>query len=66
MNSIIPPYKSSNALTREQYALVRKVELATASNIADGYILAEVDVLRRRLQDAGLGLSSVCVSGLHI
>jgi hypothetical protein len=55
----IPPYTSSSAFSREQYALVRKVELASASNIADGYILAEVDVLRKRLLDTGLGIDSV-------
>jgi hypothetical protein len=55
----IPPYTSSGALTREHYGLVRKVELASAVNIADGYILAESDVLRRRLAEAGLSLSTV-------
>jgi hypothetical protein len=55
----IPPYTSSGALTREHYGLVRKVELASAVSIADGYILAESDVLRRRLAEAGLSLSTV-------
>jgi hypothetical protein len=54
----IPPYASSNAISREQYALVRKVELASASNIADGYILAELDVLKRRLA-TGFSISNV-------
>jgi hypothetical protein len=61
----IPPYTSSGALTREHYGLVRKVELASAVNIADGYILAEADVLRRRLTASGLGLSTVRVFRLE-
>jgi hypothetical protein len=55
----IPPYTSSSAFSREQYALVRKVELATLPNVADGYILASADTLRTRLLAAGVGLASV-------
>jgi hypothetical protein len=61
----IPPYTSSGALTREHYGLVRKIELASAVNIADGYILAEADVLRRRLTASGLGLSTVRIFRLE-
>jgi hypothetical protein len=55
----IPAYTSSSAFSREQYALVRKVELAGTPNVADGYILAAADVLRARLLTAGLGIAPV-------
>ena len=45
---------SSGAMSRAQYALVRKVENAASPQAADQILLNELDVIRRNLQQAHL------------
>lgn len=50
------PFISSGAMTRAQYALVRKVESAASAQLADQYILAEVQSIRHRLARPGFSV----------
>ncbi|TFY64690.1 hypothetical protein EVJ58_g2464 [Rhodofomes roseus] len=50
------PFVSSGAISRSQYALVRKVETAQTPQLADQYILAEVDSIRSQLSRSTLTL----------
>jgi len=43
------PFISSGAISRAHYALVRKVEAAASPQLADQYLLAEVDSIREQL-----------------
>ncbi|TFK46615.1 ARM repeat-containing protein [Heliocybe sulcata] len=51
------PFTSSGAMSRAQYAFVRKVESATSPSEADQHILSEIEVVRRQLADPGLSLN---------
>jgi AP-4 complex subunit epsilon-1 len=50
------PYIKSGAMSRNHYALVRKVESANSVQLADQYLLAEVDTIRQNLASPGLSL----------
>jgi hypothetical protein len=50
------PFISSGAISRAHYAIVRKVETATSSQLADQYLLAEVKSIRYRLAQPGLSM----------
>lgn len=42
------PFLSSGAMSRAHYALVRKIELATAPSQVDQIVLAEIETIRGR------------------
>ncbi|KAF9227270.1 ARM repeat-containing protein [Gyrodon lividus] len=50
------PFVSSGAMSRTQYALVRKVETASSPQAADQIILGELDVIRQNLQQPHLSI----------
>jgi hypothetical protein len=50
------PFISSGAMSRAHYALVRKVEAANSPQLADRYLLAEIESLKLRFEDPGLSL----------
>lgn len=50
------PFISSGAMSRAQYALVRKVENAVSPQAADQILLSELDVIRRNLQQPHLSI----------
>lgn len=49
-------FTSSGAMSRAQYALVRKVENAASPQAADQILLNELDVIRRNLQQPHLSI----------
>lgn len=50
------PFISSGAISRAHYALVRKVETAPSPQVADQYLLDEVDAVRDQLARSTLTL----------
>ncbi|KAI9569737.1 armadillo-type protein [Boletus coccyginus] len=50
------PFISSGAMSRAQYALVRKVENAASPQAADQILLNELDVIRRNLQQPHMSI----------
>ncbi|PCH37830.1 ARM repeat-containing protein [Wolfiporia cocos MD-104 SS10] len=50
------PFVSSGAISRAHYALVRKIETASSPQLADQYLLAEVDSIREQLTRPTLSL----------
>ncbi|KAJ7497085.1 armadillo-type protein [Mycena latifolia] len=50
------PFSSSGALSRSHYALVRNIESAPSPEIADSYILKEVESIRSRLRHPTISL----------
>ncbi|KZT23916.1 ARM repeat-containing protein [Neolentinus lepideus HHB14362 ss-1] len=50
------PFTSSGAMSRAQYAFVRKVEIAVSPSEVDQHILSEVEVIRRQFANPGLSL----------
>ncbi|KAF8134583.1 armadillo-type protein [Boletus edulis] len=50
------PFISSGAMSRAQYALVRKLENAASPQAADQIVLNELDVIRRNLQQRHLSI----------
>lgn len=48
------PFLSSSALSRSQYALVRKVENAISLQAVDEILFAEIDSIRGRLRKSSL------------
>ncbi|KAH9930688.1 ARM repeat-containing protein [Fomitopsis serialis] len=50
------PFVSSGAISRSHYALVRKIETAQTSQLADQYIFAEVDLIHSQLSRSTLTL----------
>ena len=53
------PFTSSGAMSRAHYALVRKVEMATSSHLADGVLQGEVDTIQTRIGYSSLNLVSL-------
>lgn len=53
------PFVSSGALNRTHYALVRHIESAPSPEMADSYILKEVDSIRSRLRHPAISLVRV-------
>jgi AP-4 complex subunit epsilon-1 len=53
------PFVSSGALNRAHYTLVRNIESAQSPEIADSYILKEVESIRSRLRHPGVSLVRV-------
>ncbi|KIY63566.1 ARM repeat-containing protein [Cylindrobasidium torrendii FP15055 ss-10] len=50
------PFRSSGALSRQQYALVRKIEEEKSSQAADQLILAEIDAVKKQITHPQLSL----------
>jgi AP-4 complex subunit epsilon-1 len=55
------PFIASGALSRAHYALVRRVESADTSQLADQYLLTEVQSAKHRLAHRTLSLVSSLV-----
>ncbi|KAJ7124951.1 armadillo-type protein [Mycena epipterygia] len=53
------PFVSSGALNRAHYALVRHVESAPSPEMADSYILKEVESIRSRLRHPTISLKEI-------
>ncbi|OCH93386.1 ARM repeat-containing protein [Obba rivulosa] len=51
------PFSASGAMSRAQYALVRKVESASSPQLADQLLLVEIDAIRERLSASALSLA---------
>jgi hypothetical protein len=58
-HSMDVPFITSGAICRAQYALVRKVEAAESTQLADQYVLAEVQSIRQRFGTPTLSLVRV-------
>jgi AP-4 complex subunit epsilon-1 len=50
------PFISSGAINRTQYSLVRKVESAESTQLADQYLVSEVHAIRERFGRPSLSL----------
>jgi AP-4 complex subunit epsilon-1 len=53
------PFVESGALNRAHYTLVRNIESASSPEMADSYILKEVQTIRYRLRHPTLSLVRV-------
>lgn len=60
------PFISSGAMSRAQYALVRKIETATTPQAADQLLFAEVDAIRMHLGQPTLSLVCRNILCTHI
>lgn len=54
------PFSSSGATSRQHYVIVRKVENASSSHLADQYLLAEVKSIQHELENPTLSLVRRC------
>jgi AP-4 complex subunit epsilon-1 len=60
------PFISSGAMSRAHYALVRKVESANSPQLADRYLLSEIQSLRRGFEDPRLSLVRSLLCGYRV
>ncbi|KII92127.1 hypothetical protein PLICRDRAFT_122418 [Plicaturopsis crispa FD-325 SS-3] len=57
------PFVSSGSMSRAHYSLVRSVETASSSSVADQHVYAAVDAVRDQLADPALSIKE-CIEGL--